>query len=712
MKIVLVGQPNVGKTHLANALTGAHFKVANFTGITLRQNTGWVDHAGQRLTVVDLPGLYNLSACTPEEEITRSVLDAGDYDLVLNVVNAAQLPKNLPLSFQLLDLNRPLVLVVNMMDEWPAAEPRPDFQQMSALLGVPVLPVSAVSGEGLDLLRETLLTAAPTCPPAACGSACAGCASRPPLPFAAVSGIPLAPPPAPVYERLIEEAIEPLSEKILQDRELAPTPAAARVVALRLLEDDRSAYGRILSKPVFVDLHDLLRESRQRLADLSGHRNAAQAIAAARASLARGVMAQTGGSNLQHTPSERLDRLLLHPLWGLPVLLLAIWCLFQATFHVGEEAAALIREGFDVLSTLLQSSLPVHPASRALAEGAIPAIGTVLSFLPNILVLFLGINLLEQSGYMARAAYLLDGVMKRFGLHGRAFIPLITGFGCSVPAYLAAHTLRSPRDRLLTLLVIGFFSCSARLPVYVLFVSAFFPPMQAGNVLFAIYASGPLLALGVAKMLRFSILRGPAEPFVMELPRYRLPALRPLCLDLILKARIFIRRAGVNIGLISLLIWFLGSFPVADPTVQVSPSTRLEHSYLGQIGQVIQPVFAPLGFEWKLSISILGALAAKEAAVGTLATLYQIGEGGEGGEGGGEAPPLDLSARLRDSVDFKTGIAFILIIMTYSPCIAAMSAFFGQVAFWKWRLFYLIYPNLFAWLLAFAAYRSLQALGF
>lgn len=697
MKIALVGQPNVGKTLLANRLTGASFKVANFTGVTRRQNTGWLDLSGQRHALVDLPGLYSLTTVgSPEEEDAKSWLDSAEFDAVLAVVNAAQIQRSLPLVFQLMDINRPLALVVNMIDEWPAGRLRPDFALMSRLLGVPVLAVSAATGEGLEALRHALPALVNA---AGCGACRGACSSNP------------AGKPPPVYDRLIEEAIDNLGEKLRQDEELASDAAEVRTIALRLLEEDRTAYRRILGKPLFIDLHDQLRCERERLAARSGHRNAAQAIAAARIALAHGVMAQIGTGNLRHSPSDSIDRWLLHPLFGLPILLVMMWGLFQITFLLGDYVAEAIRTAFDALSGGLFSVLPSHEFSRALAHGAVPAIGSVLSFLPSILVLFGGINLLEQSGYMARAAYLLDGTMKRFGLHGRAFIPLITGFGCSVPAYMAAHTLRSPRDRLLTLLVIGFFSCAARLPVYIIFISAFFPPEQAGNVLFAIYVSGPVIAMLAARLLHLSILRGVADPFVMDLPRYRLPTLRPLAVDLGSKARLFIRRAGITIGLISLFIWFLGTYPVNDPSgiaasapASAAESARqVENSYLGQIGQVVAPVFAPMGFDWKLSVAILSALVAKEAAVGTLTTLYQIEDDGQA--------ETSLVARLREGVDFKTGIAFILVVMTYSPCVAAIGAFFGQVPFWKWRLFYLAYPNLLAWLLAFIAYRTLDMFG-
>jgi ferrous iron transport protein B len=326
---------------------------------------------------------------------------------------------------------------------------------------------------------------------------------------------------------------------------------------------------------------------------------------------------------------------------------------------------------------------------------------------------------------MARAAFLLDGILKKFGLHGKAFIPMVTGFGCSIPAYLAARTLKNPKDKLITMLVIGFFSCSARLPVYVLFISAFFAPEQAGNILFGIYIGGAVLAMIAAKILRLALFKGEAEPFVMEMPKYRFPSVKGIVRDLKIKAMLFIRKAGLFIGAASMVIWFLGAYPKNEaiseayaPRIEAAVSEsakkelelalageKLENSYIGTIGKTIEPIFAPLGFDWKMSVATLTALAAKEVAVGTLATLNAVEAAG------GDEPSNSLVEKIRKTIDIKAGIAFIVIIMIYSPCLAAMGTFFAEVRETKWRIFYLIYPNVTAWLAAFSVYNIAAIFG-
>jgi ferrous iron transport protein B len=357
--------------------------------------------------------------------------------------------------------------------------------------------------------------------------------------------------------------------------------------------------------------------------------------------------------------------------------------------------------------------LPSGLINEAVTKGVIPAVGAVIMFLPNILILFLGINLLEQTGYMARAAYIMDGVLKRFGLQGRAFIPLVSGFGCSVPAYMAARTLKNPKDRLITMLVIGFMSCGARLPIYVLLVSAFFKPSIQGNVLFAIYLGGALTGLIVAKILRVVLFKGEPEPFVMELPKYRFPKIKAILFDLWIKTKMYLKKAGTFIALASLIVWVLSSFPRENIVHKYEPMLNnaqtlaqkqkiefkmnleiLQHSYLARIGKAINPIFKPMGFTWQDTVSIIAGLSAKEVIVSTLAVLYNTSA----------KNTKALIQTIRKHISFPTAVAMILIIMFYSPCVAAMSTFWAEVPQWVWRIFYTIYPNVFAYIAAFIGY--------
>ncbi|HRF58110.1 MAG TPA: ferrous iron transport protein B, partial [Campylobacterales bacterium] len=401
----------------------------------------------------------------------------------------------------------------------------------------------------------------------------------------------------------------------------------------------------------------------------------------------------------KETITEKIDRVLIHRLVGLPIFLTFMWLLFQMTFTLGEYPMGAIESVFTFFAEQAAAILPEGALNKSISEGVIPSVGAIMSFLPNILILFLGINLLEQTGYMARAAFLLDGALKRFGLHGKAFIPMITGFGCSIPAYMAARTLKNPKDKLITMLVIGFFSCSARLPVYVLFVSAFFAPEHAGNILFGIYILGAFLALFAAKILRLALFKGEAEPFVMEMPKYRLPSIKGVLRDLQIKAMIFIKKAGLFIAAASMAIWFLGAYPQNEqideaykPRIEAAANEKvkkelelslaeekLENSYIGVMGKTIEPIFAPLGFDWKMSVATITALAAKEVAVGTLATLNAV-------ETGDDEPSESLIEKIRRTIDIKAGLAFIVMIMIYSPCLAAMGTFFAEVRETKWRV--------------------------
>ena len=400
-----------------------------------------------------------------------------------------------------------------------------------------------------------------------------------------------------------------------------------------------------------------------------------------------------------------------------------MWFLFQLTFQIGSIPMDFIDATFQKLAALGTQFLPDHPLTTALCDGVIPAVGAIMMFLPNILILFLGINLLEQTGYMARSAFLLDGFMKKFGLQGKAFIPLVSGFGCSVPAYMAARTLKNPKDRLITMLIIGFFSCSARLPVYVLFIGAFFPPGSAGNVLFAIYITGALLGMVMAKILRTVLFQGEAEPFVMEMPKYRFPSFKAILMELKIKSLLFIKKAGTFIAAASMAVWFLSSYGANEEQLSIMQANlerapvqhheamkasleayRLEGSYLGTFGKMIEPIFAPMGFDWRLSVATVSALAAKEVAVSTLATLYSIADV--------ENHQNSLIAMIHATIDIKTALAFLVIIMTYSPCFAAMGTFYSEIPQWQWRLFYTVYPNVVAWLLAWTIFHVLGFFGF
>jgi len=695
IKVVMVGQPNVGKSSIINAISGARLHVGNFAGVTVEKKEVEFRRGDYEIKIVDLPGIYSLNAYTPEEHVAKRYLIEEDYDLIVNVVDANVLQRNLILTLQLADMRKKMVLVVNMVDELEAKGGQIDGAKLAKLLGVPVVLTSAREGRGIEELVEAIIAEyhAPKC----------GCEIY--------------------YNEKIEEEIRRL-QKILLKSPHFDDPNLARFYVIRLLENDEDIYKIVHDLPIFLELHEELSASIRRLKLEFDVESVAELFADERNAIARSIVMQVLKAPKSESLTDKIDRILIHPVFGLPIFLFFMWALFQITFEVGSIPMHYIDAAVTNFAAWLRGILPPGDLNSVITDGVIPAVGSILMFLPNILILFLGINLLEQTGYMARAAFLLDGFLKRFGLQGKAFIPLVSGFGCTVPAYMAARTLKNPKDRLITMLILGFMNCSARLPVYVLLIAAFFPTHSAGNILFAIYIGGALLGLVVAKILRTILFKGEPEPFVMEMPPYRFPSLKALAMELWIKAKLFIKKAGTFIAGAALIIWYLSSHPVHEELVREyqqkielaqSDAERvrlhnelaaknLEYSYLGRIGKAIEPIFEPLGFDWRLSVATVSGLAAKEVIVSTLATLYAVGDADEHSD--------TLVAKLREAIDFKTAVALIIIIMIYSPCVAAMSTFYSEVPQWAWRAFYTIYPNVLAWLVAFAAYKTLEALGY
>ncbi len=655
IKIALVGQPNVGKSHLINSISGASLHVGNFSGVTVDKKEVVFEREGYTLRLIDLPGSYSLHPYTPEEQVTKDFLLNEEYDLILNVIDSNQLEKNLTFSWQLADIGKPMVAAFNMYDEFAKLGGEIDNERFFEITGIRSQNVSAKEHFGLEELFAKVIKT-----------------------FEEKNT------PHIQYGEIVEEEIVSIQ------RELKCKKFTPRFAAIRLLEDDEDMYRFVHDKPFYPELTHKLHASKERLKIEYDEEDTKTIFFEERFALSKGVITQIAKKSQKENLSEKIDKILIHPVFGLPIFLFAMWMIFEATFALGAVPMEYIGGMFANLANFAGHIMPDGFVKDAVINGVIPAVGTVVMFLPNILILFLGINLLEQTGYMARAAYVMDGVLKRFGLQGRAFIPLVSGFGCSVPAYMAARTLKNPKDRLITMLVIGFMSCGARLPIYVLLVSAFFPKNIQADVMFGIYIGGAFTGLIVAKILRVVLFKGESEPFVMELPKYRFPKIKAILFDLWIKTKMYLQKAGTFIAGASLVIWFLSSYPKPDipyPTKQ----QVLEHSYLAKAGKAINPLFEPLGFTWKETVSIIAGLSAKEVVVSTMAVLYHSDNSKE------------LMAKLRNTLPFYAAVAMIIIIMFYSPCVAAMSTFWSEVPQWQWRLFYTVYPNVFAYFAALLA---------
>ncbi|WP_024787194.1 MULTISPECIES: ferrous iron transport protein B [unclassified Lebetimonas] len=677
IKVALVGQPNVGKSHLINSISGATLHVGNFSGVTVEKKEVEFVRDGYKIKLIDLPGTYSLHTYTPEEDVTKKFLLNEEYDLILNVVDSNQIEKNLVFSFQIADLGRPMAIAFNMYDEYSRQGGEIDTDKFFKLTNIKAENVSAKEKFGLEELFQKVIKAYEE------------------------KNIPKI-----YYSETVEETIENLKPFIKDCDKFSK-----RFVAIRLLEDDEDIYKIIHEKPWFADLMPELKKSKDILRGEYSEEDTKTILFEERLALAKGIVTQIAKKAKKETLTEKIDKILIHPILGLPIFLFVMWAIFQLTFSLGAVPMDWIDAGFNIFGSWVGNAMPESMIKQALVEGVIPAVGAVVMFLPNILILFLGLNLLEQTGYMARAAYVMDGVLKRFGLQGRAFIPLVSGFGCSVPAYMAARTLKNPKDRLITMLVIGFMSCGARLPIYVLLVSAFFAPSLQGDVMFAIYLGGALTGLIVAKILRIVLFKGEPEPFVMELPKYRFPKIKAVIFDLWVKTKLFLRKAGVFIGITAFGIWFLSAYPRADivkkyePLIQSANANQkevlankmqqeiLENSYIARVGKLMVPFTKPLDLGWKEDVSLLVGLAAKEAVVGTMSELYGIGEADETSKA--------LIEKIKNSMPFTAAVAMIIIVMFYSPCVAAMSTFYAEVPQWAWRIFYTVYPNVFAYIAAF-----------
>jgi len=691
--IALAGQPNVGKSSLVNALTDARLRVGNFSGVTVdKTEVTFTYHVADRdasykFHIIDLPGAYSLTDYTIEEKVTKHFLRSEEYDLIVNVVDATNLQRNLRLTTQLMETGRKMVVVLNMMDEAREEGIEIDAEQLARILGVPVIPASAARKEGIEALKAAIVDV-----------------FEKPQTTAKV-----------IYSDFIEEEIARIVA-FLEEKGYHDT-IPHRQLVVRLLQEDTEVYKRMHDQPIWIELLPILREGLEHIYLHSDTKDLDQIFADEHFAFAKGAKMEVMAARSMRAKSttQKIDKLLINKILGIPLFLFFMWALFQLTFTLGAVPMDWIDAGFGWLGEQARAVLGEGIAGDIVSDGIIAGVGAVVMFLPNIVILFLGIALLETTGYMARVAFLLDGFFHKFGLHGKSFIPLVTGFGCTVPAYMAARTLKNERERLITLFILGFMSCGARLPIYVLFAGAFFGQEQAGNILFLIYISGALLGLVMAKMLKMFVFKGEEEPFVMEMPKYRWPPLRLIWHAVYGQAMSYLKKAGTFILAASVLVWFASNYPKND-TIEQTYQTRitqaaspkekqqlenqknaalLEQSYLGQIGKATEPFFAPLGFDWRMSVALEAGLAAKEVVVSTLGVLYAQGEVDEESN--------SLAQALRQNIPFPAAMAFLVFVMIYLPCFAASAVFVREAGGWRYLVYLFFFTTATAWVMALVA---------
>lgn len=717
INIVLVGNPNAGKTTIFNHLSRSQEHVGNYSGVTVDSKNARFKYKGYTFNITDLPGTYSLTAYTPEEVFVRQYIHDNTPDIVINVADASNLERNLYLTTQLIDMDIRVIVALNMYDELQAKGDRFDYSAMGQLLGIPFVPTVGSRGKGLNRLMDTAINVF--------------CDKDKTTRHIHVN-----------YGTEIERSIERIQLCIKKNPAIT-VKYSSRYLSIKLLEKDRLADRIVKVLTNYPAIREATDAEIARLESLY-REDSETLITDAKYGFIAGALKETYRENQvkRRKKTEIIDAFITHKLFGFPIFIFLIWLTFFATFNLGKYPMGWIESGVELLSNLVSNQMPAGPLKDLLINGVISGVGSIIVFLPNILILFFFISLLEDTGYMARAAFIMDKLMHKIGLHGKSFIPLIMGFGCNVPAIMASRTIENRNNRLVTMLITPFMSCSARLPVYILILGAFFPN-QAGNLLFLIYFIGILLAIGTALLFKKVFFKTDDIPFVMELPPYRMPTMRSTILHMWHKGSQYLKKMGGIILVSVIIIWALGYYPQnntlakkynreiarteqalqhstnstqADSLSTALKSLRLNMqaeqqagSYLARIGKAIEPALKPLGFDWKMGVSLLSGVAAKEIVVSTLGVLYQADDGSTTGS---------LPEKLRQETYSEGALkgqpvfnrlkafSFLLFILIYFPCVAVISAIKNESGSWKWAVFTILYTTSLAWLISFIVYQA------
>ncbi|MBL7115287.1 MAG: ferrous iron transport protein B [Kiritimatiellae bacterium] len=687
-RAALGGNPNAGKTTLFNALTGGQHHVANYPGVTVTAKEGLMLHKGHSTSLIDLPGTYSLAAYSPDELVARNYVLDQHPDVVISICDASSLERSLYLAVQFMELRVPMILVLNKSDLAEKSGHIFNIEILERLLGMPIVPTSAHREEGIQELKDAILNIE--------------IRKERPLPVKVT------------YGREIEAELEQLTPMAAQAAEhLSRDP---RWVALKLLEKDAYVRNRLTGE-CGTDGASLLTQAGEAIGRIEKHFGDRSEIVIAdqRYGFISGACqeAVTTTSEMRHDISDRIDDIVTSELLGIPIFLVLMYFLFKLTFTLGAPAMMLIEATVGWLGNIVSSLWPggtENALCSLLVDGIIGGVGGVLVFLPNIALLFVGIAFLEDSGYMARGAFIMDRFMHKIGLHGRSFIPAVVGFGCTVPAIMATRALENKRDRLTTMLVLPLMSCGARFPIYTLFIAAFFPQPWRAPILMGIYLLGIALAALLAKLLRKTLLKGDTSLFVMELPPYRMPTPRGILSHTWERTRQFIRKASTVIVVASCILWVLTNYPKPDAeqlenlTTVEQQSVELSTSIAGRIGHTIEPIMRPIGFDWKTSTALIGAFAAKEIFVAQLGIVYSLGEADE--------ESYTLRQRLRENYTPLQALCIMIFCLISIPCVATMATMKSESGAWRWPLLQFGGLTLLAYLITLVLYQGGTLLGF
>jgi ferrous iron transport protein B len=722
LRVALAGNPNSGKTTLFNAITGAHHKVGNYPGVTVEKREGLRTRGEAQYRFIDLPGIYSLTAYSLDEVVARDFILNEKPDIIVDVIDSTNLERNLYLCLQFQELGVPVIGALNMSDEAEAKGILIDDGSLSKILGIPLVKTIGPRGRGIDQLLDSI-------DQVALSFREAPSAAAPVSPETASRDVS----PAPRFIRYGSEIETKLAEleKLIGADPRFGAKYPVRWLAVKLLEKDSNAYERLSEHrdgPVIAAW------AREAAAWIDRHfgKDAEIIVTEQRYGYIRGAVRESvkivKGPDFSLT--EAIDRVIMNRFLSFPLFVLVLWSVFQLTFLVGEYPMGWFESFFGLLGGLFRRILPEGLLRSLVVDGIIGGVGGVFSFVPLIVILFFLLSLLEDVGYISRAAFATDKLLHAFGLHGQSIFPMMLGFGCSVPAIMASRTLKSRRDRIITVLITPLMSCGAKLPVHVLLAAAFFP-RHAASVVMIIYASGAILSLVSALFLKRTILRGDPTPFVMELPPYRAPTLRGLLWHVWEKTWLYIRKAGTVILAASMLIWAITSFPVYKPSpadqAELEAAFRaenpdgagqdswiaaalaqrsLEHSFAGRIGGFIHPVFKPLGFSWKLAAASVTGFAAKEVIVSTLGILYRAGTG-EDGEIEGLRKAISTDQDMRPLI----ALVFMLFTLIIPPCLAALASMRAEIGL-KWVGFEIVFLFCLGWLVCLGVYQLGSLAGF